>query len=124
MNQTLWGIVNTFVRISALLFIMKGFVSIVPGMRWVAWLLLLLCTLFGLAVFLEIFLICRPMAVDWSIQTHGTCGDQVVSYLVLEVIGLLLDFIILAIPILCIRRLNVKLARKMSIASLFMIGGL
>ena len=28
------------------------------------------------------------MAVDWNAHVHGTCDDQVLYYLVLEVLGL------------------------------------
>ena len=119
----LWGMVNTLVRISAILFTKRIF-GVVQGMRWKIWLLLVLSVLFGLVVFLEIFLICRPMAVDWNAQIHGTCGDQVVSYLVLEALGLLLDFTILAVPIPCIWSLQMTLSRKIKFASMFLIGGL
>lgn len=93
-------------------------------MRWKTWLLLVLTILYGLAVFLEMFLICRPMAVDWNAHIGGTCGDQVVSYLVFKVLGLFLNFTILALPIPCIWRLQLELARKMSIAITFSIGSL
>ena len=63
-------------------------------MRITTRLLLVILILYGLVVFLETFLICRPMAVDWNAHIDGTCGNQVVSYLVLEVLGLLFDLAI------------------------------
>lgn len=109
--------VNTLVRITAILLVKRFF-----GLVRVTWLLLVLAVLYGVVVLLEIFLICRPLAVDWNVYVHGTCGDQVMSYLVLEVLGLFLDFIILAVPIPCIWQLDVKLAQKMSVATIFSIG--
>ena len=85
-------------------------------------LLLVILILYGIVVFLETFLICRPMAVDWNAYIDGTCGNQVVSYLVLEVLGLLLDLAILVLPLPCIWQLRMSLRRKMSIAIVFSIG--
>lgn len=53
--------------------------------------------LYGAVVILEIFLICRPLAVDWKTRLDGKCGDQVRSYVALEILGLLID-INLALP--------------------------
>ena len=113
--------VNTLLRLSAILYIKRIF-GVVREMGWKIPLLLVLTVLYGLVVFLEIFLICRPMAVDWNAHIDGTCGDQVVSYLVLEVFGLLLDLTILAVPIPLIWRLDLKFARKMLIIIFFSIG--
>ena len=93
--------------------------------KWIVWttrLLLVIVILYGLVVLLETFLICRPMAVDWNAHINGICGDQVVSYLVLEVIGLCLDFAILVLPLPIIWRLSTSLRDKISITILFSIG--
>lgn len=93
-------------------------------MTWIARSLLVLSILYGLVVFLEVFLICRPMAVDWNADIDGTCGNQIVSYLVLEVLGLLLDFTTLAVPTPCIWRLHMPLAKKITLSIFFSIGAL
>lgn len=84
--------------------------------------LLVSSILYGLVVLLEVFLICRPMAVDWNAAVAGSCADQIVSYLVLEILGLLLDSIILVVPIPCIWRLQMRRARKLSLSIIFSIG--
>ena len=122
MSQTLWGVVNTMVRMSAILFIEKVFCYI--GGIWKTRSLLVLSILCGLVVFLEVFLICRPMAEDWNAHLDGICGDQVVSYLTLEVFGLLLDFIILVIPMPYIFRLQTSRSGKVPIWLVFSIGAL
>lgn len=91
-------------------------------MKNIVRLLLVLSILYGLVVFLEVFLICRPMAVDWNAQIDGTCGDQIISYLVLEVLGLLLDFTVLIVPLPCIWRLQMERAKKMSVSTLLSVG--
>lgn len=92
------------------------------GLRYTAYLLLLIVMLYGLVVFLETFLICRPMAVDWNAHIDGTCGNQVVSYLVLEVIGLLLDLAILVVPLAGVRRLEMPFRVKLRVAILLSFG--
>ena len=86
--------------------------------------LIVLSVLYGLVVFLEVFLICRPMAVDWNAHIDGTCGDQVVSYLVLEVLGLLLDVTIAAVSIPYLWALQMALAKKCLTQLMFSIGAL
>lgn len=86
------------------------------------WPLLVLSLLYGLVVLLEIFLICRPIAVDWNVHVDGKCGDQILSYLVLEVLGLLLDSIILAIPLRVIWSLRMERVRKVRLTIMFSVG--
>ncbi len=93
-------------------------------MRTIVRSLMVLSILYGLVVFLEVFLICHPMAVDWNAHVGGTCGDQIISYLVLEILGLLIDFTISVVPIPYIWRLHIPWRRKVSIAALFSIGAL
>ena len=121
MNQTLWGVVNTLVRTSAILSFKRVFQSVKSASR-IAQFLLVLSILYGLVVFLEVFLICRPMAVDWDAHVDGTCGDQIISYLVLEVLGLLFDTIIAAVSIPYIWKLQMPRARKALIQIVFSIG--
>ena len=120
MTQTLWGVVNTLIRISAILLIKAVFSIKVVGR--ISWLLLVLSILYGLTVLLEVFLICRPMAVDWNASVDGTCGNQVLSYLVLEALGLLLDFSIVVLPIPFIWRIQIPRAKKLNMSIIFSIG--
>lgn len=62
------------------------------------------------------------MAVDWNAHVDGSCGDQIVSYLVLEVLGLLLDFTIAAISIPYIWALQMPRAKKVAVQILLSIG--
>ena len=62
------------------------------------------------------------MAVDWDAHVDGTCGDQIVSYLVLEVLGLLFDTTIAAVSIPYIWALQMPRAKKVLIQVVFSIG--
>lgn len=121
MNETLWGVVNTLVRISAILLLMRIF-GINRIFRWIARSLLVVSILYGVVVFLEVFLICRPMAVDWNASVDGKCGNQILAYLVLEVFGLLLDFTILVLPIPVVWGLKMKWKTKIYSTIIFSIG--
>ena len=112
---------NILVRISAILLI-KNIFGPKKVVRQITGLLLVLSFLYGLVVFLETFLICRPMAADWDTHVDGTCGNQIVSYLVLEVLGLFLDFTIVAVPIPYITRIQMRRAEKLRISVVFSIG--
>ena len=119
-NQTLWGVANTLVRMSAILLIEKIFRTV--QVRFIARSLLVVSILYGLVVLLEVFLICRPMAVDWNVHVDGTCGNQIVSYLVLEVLGLLLDSMVLIAPLPCIWRLQLPFKSKIQLSIVFSVG--
>ena len=115
--------VNTLIRTSAI-WLFKKIFEAVRSASIIAQLLLILSVLYGLVVFLEVFLICRPMAVDWNAHIDGVCGDQIVSYLVLEVLGLLFDFTVAVVSIPYIRALHMTSARKVPIQIVFSIGAL
>jgi hypothetical protein len=120
-NETLWGLVNTFIRVSAALFIIKVFGGFVKVM-FIAKLIIILSILYGIVVILEIFLVCRPLAMAWDSQIKGRCGNQLVSYVSLEAIGLFLDSAIMIVSILPIWKQNLKLARKIATTILFSLG--
>ena len=111
--------INTLVRISAILLIKKIPVVGVVWMRRTTNSLLIIAIFYGLVVFLETFVICRPMAMDWNAHINGTCGNQVVSYVVLEVLGLLLDFVILVLPLPILWRLQMP-SRTKTIATIML----
>ena len=91
----MWGLVNTLIRISILLGTKRIFGSrgqlIRNGLTTLSFLL-------GIAILLVIFLICRPVAAAWYANVPGVCGSQIVSYVVLEIIGLFLDLAIVVLP--------------------------
>ena len=64
------------------------------------------------------------MAVDWNAHVDGTCSDQIVSYLVLEILGLLLDFTIAAVSIPYLWALQMALVKKCLTQFMFSIGAL
>ena len=90
----------------------------------IAQLLLVLSILYGLVDFLEVFLICRPISLDWNAHVDGICGDQIISYLVLEVLGLLFDLTIAAVSIPYLWAAQMALAKKFFVQLILSIGAL
>ena len=116
--------VNTLIRISAILFVKKAFGNIRRSASIISLFLIVLSVLYGLVVFLEVFLICRPMAVDWNAHVDGTCGNQALSFLVLEVLSLLFDLTIAAVSIPYLWALQMPLAKKVFTQIILSIGAL
>lgn len=77
---------------------------------------------YGFAILLDIFLICRLVEAAWDTSIHGECGNQVLSYLLLEVFGLLIDLAILAMPPFLIYELDIPWKMKASVSGMLSIG--
>jgi hypothetical protein len=70
------------------------------------------CIAHGIAAVLEVCLICRPMAAQWNPKVQGLCGNQTISFVALEVSGMVLDLVILMAPLGPIATLKMKKARR------------
>jgi hypothetical protein len=84
--------------------------------------LIIVSALHCIAVVLEVFLICRPMAAAWNNNLAGTCGDQIVSYVVLEILGLLIDLVILVWPVWLLATLQLSPKTKAWLIFIFSSG--
>lgn len=84
--------------------------------------LLVLSILYGTAILLDIFLICRPVAAARDTSISGECGNQLLSYVLLEIFGLLIDLAILVTPPSLIYRLQMPWKRKASVSGMLSVG--
>ena len=124
-NEVLWMLINTLLRITALSLVYKIFDRIHPAQnRLITWGLMVVSVLYGLAALLVIFLICHPLAAAWNASIHGSCGDQVVSYVALEIIGALIDLAILIAPLPHLICSQVQWRRKIVTAAWLSAGSL
>lgn len=73
-----------------------------------------LSILYGVAIVLEIFLICHPVAAYWDARIRTSCGNEIVSYTSLEVCGLLIDIVSFIFHLPLIQRLQVESSKKIS----------
>lgn len=72
----------------------------------------------------QIFLICRPFAAQWDPRVLGSCGDQVLSFMVLESVGIILDVGILLVPAVTIMGLQMRVEMKFRLILVFNIGAM
>ena len=84
--------------------------------------LAVLSSIHGLSVALVACLICRPMSAAWDTTVRGTCGDQVLSYVVLEVLGLILDCGILIIPLPVVINIQLPVRKKLGVCCILCCG--
>ncbi|KAI0853137.1 hypothetical protein F5Y00DRAFT_257791 [Daldinia vernicosa] len=84
---------------------------------------LVIATLWTIAAFLEVFLLCRPLAYQWdkSIQ-GGKCGSFFASYYSTHVIIFLLDFVLASMPVPVLWVLKMELRKKVAVALMFGLG--
>lgn len=121
-NEILWTLVNCLIRCVAAVLIAAAFRSSTV-VRRSAQALLASIIIHGLATVLATCLICHPVAAAWDNDLSGTCGDQVLLYIIIELIGVLLDVLILILPIPTIWwKLQMAWKEKVVLSVLFSIG--
>jgi hypothetical protein len=74
------------------------------------------------SVFLEAFLLCRPVTYNWNKTITGTCADVALAYLFAGISNLLIDLIIVALPLPMLWKLQLPVAKKIGISAMFSIG--
>lgn len=84
--------------------------------------MIVLCVIHGIASVLESFLICHPSAAAWNPKIEGSCQGQIVSYIILEVVGLALDVAILVLPLRRIATLHLPFEGKRNLMLVFSVG--
>ena len=81
-----------------------------------------LSVLYGIAIGLEPFLICRPVAILWVPGVRGYCGNEFLSSIVHEIFGLLIDTSISTLPLVFLSRTEIRLGPKIRVGMLMSAG--
>ena len=116
-NEVLWGITNAILRAAGLLFLHQ--ILRINGRKEFQWRsLMVVNVLHALALVLATITICHPMAAAWDASIDGTCGNQTASYLTLEILGALIDIVILILPLPTVARLPESPTRRIGIGLL------
>lgn len=121
--EALWTLVTGLLRIAACLLALKIFCPIKRAHRAVIAIMVLSASLAAAAA-VQIFLICRPFSAQWDPRVLGSCGDQVLSFMALESIGIILDVGILLVPAVMIMGLQMKIEMKFRLILVFNIGAM
>ncbi|POS71948.1 integral membrane protein [Diaporthe helianthi] len=120
-SEALWTLVTGLLRITAGLFICRIFRPPALGRRITIGIMALSAAL-AIASIIQIFLICQPFAAQWDPNVVGSCGDQVVSFISMESMGLLLDIGIFIIPSITIINLQLPVSTRTALALIANVG--
>ncbi|KAI0133030.1 hypothetical protein F4776DRAFT_137171 [Hypoxylon sp. NC0597] len=121
-SEALWALVNTFIRLSALILLHRVF-SATAVNRYQSVFLISLSILHGVAALLTAILIRRPIRASWdSHLLGGTCGNQTAAYVGLEACGLLIDIAIITLPFRPVLTMQMSMRRKLNVLLLLSAG--
>lgn len=110
--EALWSMVNGLLRIAAALLLGKLFDGTFSTSRATNYALIILSIALSMVSVGEVFLICRPFAAHWDPKILGMCGDQMISFTLLESVGLILDLVIFIIPVVRLWEIQIPRQRK------------
>ncbi|KAI0117884.1 hypothetical protein GGR51DRAFT_270179 [Nemania sp. FL0031] len=115
-NEILWGIVNTFMRVGAILFTRRACSAKDLGGAFneVTIALLVASVTYAVAVLATSLAICQPISAGWDQTVKGRCGNEVVAYLWLEIVAAVLDVAILIAPLYRVIQLKLSLRKRYS----------
>jgi hypothetical protein len=71
---------------------------------------------------LQVFLLCTPFERNWNPALPGHCANQNVAFTTIGVFNLLTDVMIMVLPIRFIWKLQMSIATKMALYSIFGLG--
>ncbi|KAI3317552.1 hypothetical protein HD806DRAFT_514370 [Xylariaceae sp. AK1471] len=124
-NEVLWGIVNTFLRIGAILFIRRIFCvdkSFNNIFNAVTIMLLAVSVAHEIAGIATSLAICQPISTSWDSTVMGTCGNEVAAYLYLEILAAIIDLAITVAPLPMLVQLSISMKTKWKLGVLFSLG--
>lgn len=81
-------------------------------------------TAYFIMVFLETFLLCKPVQYNWDKTINGSCEGENTAYLVAGITNLIIDTFIVVLPMFQVFKLHMSLSRRVSVAAMFSLGAL
>jgi len=80
-------------------------------------------TFYFICVFLETFLLCKPVEYNWNKNIKGHCDEKVKeTYLAAGIINLICDTFIIAMPMPLLFRLVLPIGKKIGLIAVFSVG--
>lgn len=118
--QLLWAAANSCVKFS----ILSLYTALFPGKRFCR---ICQCTMvvtiaYFIMVFLETFLLCKPVQYNWDKSIQGICQGENTAYLVAGITNLVIDTFIVVLPMPRVFKLQMSLPRRISVAAMFSLG--
>jgi hypothetical protein len=78
--------------------------------------------MWAISVVLETFLLCRPLTYNWDTTIKGTCGQRNDVYVSAGALNVATDFMVMALPIPHILKLQLAWRRKLGLIVMFSLG--
>ncbi|KAI0410571.1 hypothetical protein F5X98DRAFT_359262 [Xylaria grammica] len=110
-HEELWALVNSLIRLSALITI-KNIFGVIRKYRIWSNVVMALSIAHGLSTILVGALVCRPLNAAFDPNAKGVCINQIASFVAIEATGLALDLLILAVPFLAVPQLQMPRSSK------------
>ncbi|MCJ1404062.1 hypothetical protein MMC11_007287 [Xylographa trunciseda] len=118
----IYGVALTLIKISILLFYRRIFAT-KQFRRWTNIVGFFVIAWFLVNNFLAAFQ-CNPISKAWLIELPGHCVDPLSWIIGIHSANIALDLVILALPVSAVLRLQMSTANKISVAGIFLLGGL
>jgi len=119
--EALYGVILSLVKGSIIFFYLRIF-GAKPGFRISAFCVLGFIILWAVSIILETFLLCRPLAFNWDSSIKGICGDRNTVYVSAGALNVVTDFMVMALPIPHILKLQLAFKRKIGLIVMFSLG--
>jgi hypothetical protein len=120
-SQLIYCVASTFIKLSLLTFYLR--LSSNSTFRICVYILMAICTSFGVAnVFSKAFQ-CHPLSTFWDFGDNGVCVDVVALYYSILSIHLATEIAIMVLPIPILLKLQVPFRQRFGIILLFCLGG-
>ncbi|OTB07850.1 hypothetical protein M426DRAFT_267084 [Hypoxylon sp. CI-4A] len=120
-KKALWALVNTLIRLSALISLHR-ICGMMKTVRFLSVILMSISIAHGIAALLTALLICRPVHAAWDTRVQDTCGNQTAAYESLEFCGLVIDMAILALPVWPVSKLHIPMRRRLGVLLILSAG--
>ncbi|OQD82255.1 hypothetical protein PENANT_c022G01824 [Penicillium antarcticum] len=97
-------------------------IFVTPEFRILTWVCMGCAAAYWTGSVLQVFLLCTPFQRNWNPTLPGHCGNQNVAFTTIGVFNLLTDVMIMILPIRFIWKLQMSIATKMALYSIFGLG--
>lgn len=109
------------IKLSVLFFYLRIFTN--RAMKRASMMVMIWVSCWSVGNILQVFLICQPFEKSYNPNiTYGTCGSQKASFIAIGAFNAVTDVAILILPIQTIWSLQTKMATKISLLAVFLVG--
>jgi hypothetical protein len=119
-NGIFYGIAFMFVKLSILLFYLE--VSPHRTFRAMVYVVITATVIYSVLGSFEFVFACRPVAKNWDVTLDGTCFPSLKVLTIHGGVNIATDVMMLALPVILVRKLRLPTRQKIALAALFMTG--